>query len=117
MIGVIKKIKNGDYELLDSGIIQVLENEPIVMTLNDYSIVFSFEKNNNDNGKAIIKIDTSQSKTIKFILININETTYGTTDFVKFGELADKSTAYISFRINSLNDKKVRSLEYSIYKK
>ena len=115
MIGIIKTIKNGEYELLDSGVIQVLESESTTILFDTSSIIFSFERN--ETSEPLIKVDSSQTNSIKFVLVNMGLPSYGTTDFIKFGKLADEKDIYISFKINSLNDKKVRSLEYSIYKK
>ena len=115
MNGLIESIKTGGYELLDSRIVQVLENEETVMSFGESSIIFAFEKS--DSGEAAIKVESSEEKKIKFVLMNVTQPSYGTTEFVKFGKTNDEKDIYISFRVHSLNDKKVRSLEYSIYQK
>lgn len=117
MISQISNIKTGPYELIDSGIIQILSKEVTTLIFDStISIEFKFENNHNDI-ESFIKVDTTEQNTIKFILVNINMPNYGTIDFVKFGTQTDGKDLYISFRVNSLNDKTVRSLEYSIYKK
>ncbi|MEI7689318.1 MAG: DUF6864 domain-containing function [Candidatus Nomurabacteria bacterium] len=117
MVSIIKKITNGEYELVDSGTVQILENEPLTMFLESFSLVFSFGKSENNNKEPSIKFDNSELNVKKFILLDMNMVTYGTTDFFKFVNLEDGGSLYISFRINSLDNKNVRSLEYSIYKK
>ena len=113
MIGIIK---TGDYELLDSRIVQILETEETTLAFDDSSIVFVFQ--NTEDKEPSIKVETLEAeKTIKFVLMNVSQPSYGTTDFFSFGKSADGKDVYISFRIHSLNDKKIRSLEYSIYKK
>ncbi|MES2623112.1 MAG: hypothetical protein V4576_01740 [Patescibacteria group bacterium] len=115
MIGFIEKIFTGDFELIDSRTIQVLEAEKTVLSFGDSNIEFSFESK--DDSEPAIRVDSSEDKKIKFILTNVMQPSYGTTDFVPFGEVDDEKTVFISFRIYSLSDKRVRSLEYSIYKK
>lgn len=116
MNDLITSIKTGEYELISSRIVQVLDKEKTVLVFDKISIVFLFDKDDK-NADTIIKVDISEPNTITFRLVNINMSSYGTTDFVQFGKLADSKNLYISFRVHSLNDKKVRSLEYSIYKK
>lgn len=116
MISLITTIKTGEYELIDSGIVQILDKEKTVLVFDKISIVFLFDKDDK-NTETVIKVDTHEQNTIAFTLVNINMPSYGTTDFVEFGKIANEKNLYISFRVHSLNDKKVRSLEYSIYKK
>ena len=116
MSSLITSIKVGEYELIDSGIVQILEKERTTLAFDKISIVFLFEKNE-ANTETLINVDTAEQNTIVFKLVNINMPSYGTTDLVQFGESSDRKNLYISFRVHSLNDKKVRSLEYSIYKK
>jgi len=116
MSNLITTIKTGDYELIDSGVVQILSEELTTFIFDTILIKFEFSKDE-QNPESSIKVDVSETNTIKFTLININMLTYGTTDFVKFATLSDGNDAYISFKVNSLTDKTVRSLEYSIYKK
>lgn len=112
----ITSIKTGPYELIDSGTLQILSKEVTTIIFDTIFMKFEFETDQNNDNSAI-KVDTTEENTIKFILVNINNPTYGTTDFVQFGKQNDGTDVYISFRVNSLNDKNVRSLEYSIFKK
>lgn len=112
----ITSIQTGPYELVDSGVVQILSKEITTLIFEAISIKFEFETDEK-NSDSVIRVDTTGTNTIKFILVNINNPTYGTTDFVQFGKQTDGADVYISFRVNSLNDKNVRSLEYSIFKK
>lgn len=116
MNDLLTSVKTGEYELMSSRIVQILDKEKTVLVFDKISIVFLFDKDDK-NTETIIKVDTAEQNTIIFTLVNINMPSYGTTDFVQFGKFADSKDLYISFRVHSLNDKKVRSLEYSIYKK
>ena len=120
MQNLITSIKTGEYELADSGIVQVLENEQTVLSFKnkDLSLIFSFDKT--ESGEPGIRFDGSQEKKVHFIILNVTLPTYGTTEFFKFGEVVEGEVTkglFISFRVHSLNDKKIRSLEYSIFKK
>lgn len=112
----IKSIRTGDFELLESGIAQVLSKELTIIIFDTVNITFEFEANEKSSESEIL-VNTSEDNFVRFRLININMPTYGTTSFVKFASLADNTDVYLSFKIHSLNDKTVRSLEYSIYKK
>ncbi len=109
-------VKTGPYELIEAGTVQILTKEVTSILFGTISIVFEFGTDDNSS-ESSIRANTTDKNTIKFMLININNPTYGTTDFVQFGKEAGGKGLYISFRVNSLNDKNVRSLEYSIFKK
>jgi hypothetical protein len=115
MFGITNSIKTGEYELLDSRTVQILNDEKTIISLGAVSIEFSFE--NKEGSSAEITGDFSENNVAKFRLVNITRPAYGTTDFIKFGQAGNGKDAFISFRVNSLDDKKVRSLEYSIYAK
>ena len=112
----ITTIRTGGFELIDSGIFQILSKELTTLIFGNITINFEFEIDEKST-ESIIKVETTQPNTIKFILININNSTYGTTDFIQFGKENDGTDVYISFKVNSLNNRNVRSLEYSIFKK
>ncbi len=116
MNDLITSVKTGEYELISSRIVQILNKEKTVLVFGKISIVFLFDEDDK-NTETVIKVGTNEPNTIMFTLVNINMPSYGTTDFVQFGKLDDGKDLYISFRVHSLNDKKVRSLEYSLYKK
>ncbi len=111
----ISRISTGPYELVESGTVQVLSKEITTIFFDTISIKFEFESDDKST-ESVIRVDTTGTNTIKFILVNINNPTYGTTDFVQFAKI-DGANVYISFRVNSLNDKNVRSIEYSIFNK
>jgi hypothetical protein len=116
MNDLITSIKTGEYELISSRIVQVLSSEKTILVFGKISIVFLFDEDEKKQ-ESTIKVNTDEPNTIAFTMVNINMPSYGTTDFVQFGKLDDGKDLYISFRVHSLNDKKVRSLEYSLYKK
>lgn len=116
MNNLISSIKTGQFELLEAGIVQILEQELTILLFETIEIKFEFSTDDKDSTSKI-GVDASELNSIKFLLVNINMPSYGTTDFVKFATLASGDAVYISFRVHSLNDKRVRSLEYSIYKK
>ena len=116
MSNLISSVTTGQFELINSGIFQVLEKELTTIVFDAININFEFIIDSGDSASKIA-VDTSTQNTIKFSLININMPSYGTTDFVQFATLSSGENVFISFKVNSLNDTKVRSLEYSIYKK
>lgn len=116
MINLISTIKSGQFELIDSGIVQILEKELTTLLFETISIKFEFSTDEKD-ATSKIAVDASEQNAVKFNLVNVNMPSYGTTDFEKFATLVTGEEVYISFRVHSLNDKRVRSLEYSIYKK
>ncbi len=116
MNNLLSSIKNGPFELINSGIFQLLEKELTTIVFDNIKINFEFTIDNADASSKIL-VDSSEQNAIKFSLVNITRPSYGTTEFVKFATLASGEDVYLSFRVNSLDDKNVRSLEYSIYKK
>lgn len=110
-------IKTGDFEVIESGCVQILSSADTVITFEDINIVFSFETSVKEDTGIVLRLNENNANEIRFILRNINRPSYGTIDFIKFGSLGDGKDIYISFRVNSLDDKKVWTLEYTIFKK
>ncbi len=109
-------IKTGQYEVIESGIVQILKTEDTTMDFGGVSIVFCFEDSEKENTGIKLVVDKDK-KILKFILVNINRQSYGTTEFVNIGSNDAGEDLYISFRATSLDDKRIWSLEYSIFKK
>ena len=112
----VKSIKTGDYELLDSGIVQVLNSQTTEIVFDDVSLQFKFTEDR-ANSNPGIKYNIISDKSVEFLINNVDTLVYGTTDFFKFATLDDGKDAFLSFRVITINDKNIRSLEYSFFKK
>ncbi len=110
-------IKTGEYEVVETGAVQILSTADTIITFQDISLLFSFETDEKGEMGIQLRSDPDANNRLRFVLMNITTQSYGTTDFTKFGTLTDGKDIYISFRVSSLNDKRIWSLEYTICKK
>lgn len=116
MQSLVKSIKTGDYEVSDYGTVQILSDEISEIVYDDVTLQFSFITDE-EKPEEYIRFDIVKEKTILFTLGNIKSLIYGVSDFFRFASIEEGKSAYISFRVISLSQPKIKSLEYSFYTK
>ena len=111
---MIPKIKTGEYEILNSGVFHVVEDENTTITFNDINVVLIFEKN--DDGKQALNFKITDSKNTELKLLNTHGLGYGTVKPFQIGESNNKKL-FLTFITRSLNDSYLRTFEYTLYTK
>lgn len=109
------QVKTGAFEVIDSGVLHVIEDEVTILRLGDVSFSLIFEKN--DDGKQAVAFEASDKKNAKLILTNVQGPLgYGTTKPFQVGD-RDGKGLFLTFVTRSLNDTYLRTFEYTLYTK
>lgn len=106
-------IKTGQYQVAESGVFHLIEDETTTLSLGDTNFLIIFEKNKDE--KQGIQFKTIDSKNAELRLVNANGPLgYGTTRPFQIGE-ADGKKLFLTFVTRSLNDTYLRTFEYTLY--
>lgn len=108
-------IQTGEYEIISSGLFHALSDKETTLSVTDLKLVFVFE--DNGNVKPELKVSVINNKQVKFTYVNFtNPLGSGNTELMKIGKFNEKEM-FFSYRISSLDDKRIRTFEYTLYKK
>lgn len=110
MDNVIKPINTGEYEIIASGLFHALEDRDSVIQVNDLRVVINFRTQ--DPKDAQVEFEPSE-KTINITFVNFHDSLgRGNTEPIRLADF-DLGSVYLIYRVFSLSDKKIRTVEYS----
>ena len=108
------EISTGDYKVLASGVFHAVANEETKITVADLVLRIRFE--DAEEGKPEVKAQ-SDGKSALLTFVNFyGPLGAGNTVPLKIGSLNQKEL-YFSYRISSLDDKTLRTFEYTLYER
>ena len=107
------EISSGPYDVLGSGVIHVLEQHGAQLQIADLTINLLFETRA-DAGQ-LVETKVTGPKGAELRLINLDGALgWGNVEPMKLGTLEGKDL-YFVYRVSSLSDTRIRTLEYSFY--
>lgn len=107
-------IKAGGFKIVDSGLVHLLSEEENEIKLDDVILKILFIE---DKGKARVKIEKSGTKTLIITFYNFTSPLgHGSTSLIEIGRRKSKKL-FFAFKVFSLNDISIRTLEYTFYVK
>ncbi len=111
-------IKTGDYQIIASGQVILLADQlsTLIIELEKVKMIFEIEFKDEEGSSAGLKFEGIEKKQ-KFTFINFNSSLgQGNTELVKIGTFDNGvKEVFFSFRIYTLNDKKLKTLIYTFY--
>lgn len=112
------KILVGDYEVLSSGLLFALKNQPVVFKLNDQRVplmVRFFFENTSPVGKPFVNINFSGTDRLDIVFHNFNDMLGdGPLDAWELGDINHRKL-YLACRISSINDNRDKIVYYTWY--
>jgi hypothetical protein len=110
------KIISGEYEVIYSGTVIGVKNEPIEFQFpeerSSLKIIFDFKKDSTNN-KSTIEFDASEDKTLKLTLVNVNDLGSGNTEILEIGFLGNQKL-FLNYRVYSIKEIS-KTIHYTFY--
>lgn len=118
MNNIIKKIKSGQAEILQTGSIISYDSSPITIEFgdNNTNLALNIEFKNTEDGKALIETGDVVNNSLQLILSNFNnQLGSGSIKPIAIGTW-DNMTLSFSFRVYTLNGSDQKTLYFTFYK-
>lgn len=112
------KIRVGEYEVLSSGMLIALKNQPVVFQLNDRTVTLTarfFFEDTGHAGEPRIDIRSCGNDRLDIVFKDFNDVLGdGPTDAWELGDI-DHRKLYLACRVSSINDNRDKILYYTWY--
>jgi hypothetical protein len=111
------KITTGEYEVLYSGTVIGVIDEPIEFQFpknqGSIKIIIEFKSDDSNTKNLPIELNAINKKTLKMTLINLNDLGAGNTKIINIGNIGGRKL-FINYRVYSINELS-KTLHYSFY--
>lgn len=111
------KIKTGDYEIFNSGTVLIFADKPTVLTIpmvdSNLDLILEFKSDTAE--KAHVEPEVISKNELRLNFFNFNNSLgTGNPQPVEMGTL-DNRKLFFSYRVYSLDEKNLKSFEYTLY--